>query len=287
LASLRERATGGIAALLLVSLSALAAALPPEAPRSPYPWLAAYDAKESVKSRIAPPAGFEREAAARGSFAEWLRDLPLKKGRPAVRLFDGRLKGNQDAHVAVVDIDTGTKDLQQCADAVMRLRAEYLFAGNAVAAIHFAFTSGDIAYFEKWAEGFRPSVNGKRVTWAKTAKTDDSYANFRAYLETVFQFAGTASLGQELQKRDVRDLRAGDVFVDGGYPGHAVIVIDTAKNPKTGRRVFLLAQSYMPAQDIHIVRNPAGALSPWYDADIGSELKTPEWTFRPEHLRQL
>jgi hypothetical protein len=254
----------------------------------PYPWLATYDAKENVASRIAPPAGFEREAATRDSFAEWLRDLPLKKGRPSVLLFDGRQKGNQDAHAAVVDIDTGSRDLQQCADAVMRLRAEFLFARKNNPAIHFQFTSGETAAFTKWADGFRPSVNGRNVSWAKTATPDKSYASFRNYLNIVFAYAGSASLAQEMQKREVRDLRAGDVFIEGGYPGHAVIIVDTARDPRSGKRVFLLAQSYMPAQDIHILKNPSDTtLSPWYDANVGTTLRTPEWTFRPEHLRHF
>ncbi|HEX4998096.1 MAG TPA: DUF4846 domain-containing protein [Terriglobia bacterium] len=237
---------------------------------------------------MSPPAGFEREATASGSFAAWLRNLPLKKGRPQVRLYDGRLKSNQDAHAAVIDIDTGDRDLQQCADAVMRLRAEYLYAKNAPSFIHFQFTSGETASFTKWAQGFRPVVNGKRVTWEKSAAPSESYATFRAYLNIVFAYAGTASLGHELKPADVRDVRAGDVFVDGGYPGHAVIVIDTAKNSRTGKRVFLLAQSFMPAQDMHVLKNPASeSSSPWYEADIGPTLRTPEWTFRPEHLRRF
>ena len=41
---------------------------------------------------------------------------------------------------------------------------------------------------------------------------------------------------------------------------------------------FLIAQSYMPAQDIHIVKNPKGGV--WYSLkDLNIELFTPEWTF--------
>ena len=55
-----------------------------------------------------------------------------------------------------------------------------------------------------------------------------------------------------------------------------------------GRRVFLLAQSYLPAQDIHILQNPdGGLLGPWYDIDFGATLRTPEWTFASGHLRRF
>jgi hypothetical protein len=87
---------------------------------------------------------------------------------------------------------------------------------------------------------------------------------------------------------DSKDIRAGDVFVEGGFPGHAVLVVDRARDPRSGRVIFLLAQSYMPAQDIHVLTNPAGGpLAPWYDANFGETLRTPEWTFRAEHLRRF
>jgi len=105
----------------------------------------------------------------------------------------------------------------------------------------------------------------------------------------VFTYSGTASLERELQgMSDVRTLRAGDVFIQPGYPGHAVLVVDVARDTLTGRRVFLLAQSYMPAQNIHILQNPAGGpLGSWYDTNFGTSLKTPEWTFSPNHLHRF
>ena len=261
----------------------------------PYPWMALGtplrmpSTTETLAVRIAPPAGFERKSVPSSSFAHWLRNLPLKAGRPAVQLYDGRPKANQGVHAAVVDIDTGNKDLQQCADAVIRLRAEYLYALGDMARLHFNFTSGDAAYFAKWSEGFRPVVQGNRVSWQKAARPDNSYRNFRTYLNIVFTYAGTASLERELEKvQDVRDVRAGDVFIQPGYPGHAVLVVDVAEDSRTGRRAFLLAQSYMPAQDIHILQNPAGgSLGAWYDRDFGTSLKTPEWTFTAGHLRRF
>src|SRR5436190_19503580 len=98
------------ALLLSISLVFFTHALPVEVPRANYSWQPAYDARESLAARIAVPRGFERETVAAGSFAEWLRSLPLKKGNPPVHLYDGRLKANQGVHAAVIDIDTGSKD---------------------------------------------------------------------------------------------------------------------------------------------------------------------------------
>lgn len=240
-----------------------------------------------IASQIRPPAGFQRTAIESGTFADWLRHLPLKRKGTPVFLYNGEPKANQRVHVAVIDIDTGSEDLQQCADAIIRLRAEYLYSINNFAAIHFNFTNGDKASFPRWISGFRPIVTGNRVSWARRATKDASYSSFRKYLRTVFIYAGSQSLSQELQDReDVSDIQIGDVFIQGGFPGHAVIVVDMARNPRTGEKVFLLAQSYMPAQDIHILKNPTDtSLSPWYKLPSDDTLQTPEWIFKKSDLK--
>ena len=75
--------------------------------------------------RIAPPQGFIRKEIS--GFGDYLRNLPLKPLGTKVKLYDGSVKGWQGGAYAVIDMEIGTSDLQQCADAVMRLRAEYLW----------------------------------------------------------------------------------------------------------------------------------------------------------------
>jgi len=246
---------------------------------SDYPWLEQAPG-ETLADRIPPPEGYRRADVAAGSFAAWLRGLPLKPGRPPVLLYDGRPKGNQQAHHAVVDIDTGSGNLQQCADAVMRLRAEYLFASGHQDQIQFNFTSGDAARWRDWRAGQRPQVSGNKVRWQSTTAIDGSYRNFRRYLRAVFAYAGTWSLKREMKAvADISDIRPGDVFIQGGFPGHAVLVADVAVDAR-GDKVFLLVQSYMPAQQIHLLRNPGDrASSPWYPARAMGKLETPEWRF--------
>jgi len=54
---------------------------------------------------------------------------------------------------------------------------------------------------------------------------------------------------------------------------------------EVGEKCFLLGQSYMPAQNIHILRNPNDpSRSPWYSTNFGATLNTPEWTFDKEQL---
>jgi hypothetical protein len=97
----------------------------------------------------------------------------------------------------------------------------------------------------------------------------------------VFSYANTGSLKNELKKvNNVSDITAGDVFIHKGRPyGHAVTVVDVAQD-KNGNKIFMIAQSYMPAQEIHVLKNPENnSISPWYSVDFGEELQTPEWTF--------
>ena len=58
-----------------------------------------------------------------------------------------------------------------------------------------------------------------------------------------------------------------------------------AVDPERGEKVFIIAQSYMPAQDIHILKNPSKRDGdPWYPLDFGDELVTPEWTFTADQV---
>lgn len=254
-----------------------------------YAWLETATSNDAVSARIPPPLGYGRIPAAAGSFQDWLRHLPLKPGKPDVYLYNGQPKHTQNVHAAVVDIDVGQRDLQQCADAVMRLRAEYLYSTGQYDSIRFNFTSGDNFAFKRWSQGYKPRSSGNRVTWQKGKAPGLSHASFRNYLDTVFMYAGSASLAKELQPvKDIADLQIGDVFIQGGFPGHAVLIVDVAQNPLNGKKVFLLAQSYMPAQDIHILRNPESWWdSPWYASDFGEKLRTPEWTFTKNDLKRF
>jgi len=235
--------------------------------------------------RFAPPPGFVRKSVDSGSFAHFLRQLPLKPIGSKVRYFDGAEKENLGVYDAVVDLPIGRKDLHQCADAVIRLRAEYLWRTRQFDKISFHFTNGFPVDYERWRKGGRVKVVQNKAFWVDTAAPSDSYKTFWAYLEMIFSYAGTLSLSKELRSKTIADLHIGDVFIRGGSPGHAVIVVDMAEN-SGGEKVFLLAQSYMPAQEIQILKNPNdAALSPWYSTDFGEKLKTPEWMFLKTELK--
>jgi hypothetical protein len=252
-----------------------------------YPWLPDAGPRETLEQRVPPPPGYTRLEMPEGSFGAWLRALPLRPPGARVHLYDGREKRFQAGAFAVLDLDVGTRDLQQCADAVIRLRAEWLWAAGRAHEVAFNFTSGHRARWSDWAAGKRPVVEGAKVTWEGRGQPASSHAAFRAYLDTVFTYAGSASLERELVPvADPALVEPGDVFIRGGHPGHAVLVVDVARDA-AGARVFLLVQSYLPAQEVHLLVNPGSPGTPWYPALRQGQLITPEWVFEREVLRRF
>jgi hypothetical protein len=242
---------------------------------------------KTIKTRIITPKGFDRIQPRENSFQFYLQNFGLKTHGSKVHLYNQNLKNRQDVHEAILNINVGKRDLQQCADATMRLRAEYLYQKKSFNNIRFNFTNGFNATYSKWRLGERIKVKGNTVTWYKGAQTGDSRKSFDKYLTMVFSYAGTLSLEKEMKKVLVKDMQIGDIFIQGGSPGHAVIIVDMARND-TGKTIFFLAQSYMPAQEIHVLKNFNNQnISPWYSAENLETLMTPEWTFTKNNLRRF
>lgn len=230
---------------------------------------------------IPTPAGYKRMEIKKDSFGEFLRNQSLKQENSIVFLYNGRPKENQDAQYAVLKVDVGDRDLQQCADAVMRLWGEYLYSREEFDKIIFHFTDGRKIRYKDYAEGYRTKKKKEKLEWGKFAKRDYSYKAFRRYMDLVFAYAGTSSLKRydSLPLKEGEEIEVGFFLVQEKTPyGHAVLVVDKAMN-KEGKKVYLLAQSYMPAQEIHVLRNFGNlSLSPWYELSTQA-IQTPEWSF--------
>lgn len=223
-----------------------------------------------LSERFLCPENYERIELDSSSFGHYLRHSSLHPSDHKVLLYNGQQKVNQAASCGVIQQDIDPVDLQQCADAVMRLRGEYLFETEQFEKIHFNFLSdGKPRYFIEYSQ-------------------DRSYKSFRKYMKYVFSYANTASLKKELISiQNIKDIQSGDVFIQSGNPyGHAVTVMDVAID-NSGNKLFLLSQSYMPAQETHILVNPLDQdISPWYRANEGM-IRTPEWTFESSDLRRF
>lgn len=241
----------------------------------------------TVESRFLAPEGYTRVPVAENSFSEYLRQLPLKTPGALVHYYDGRTKPNEDIYEAVVDLPIGSKDLHQCADAIMRLRAEHLWFQERYEDIHFNFTNGHKVEYKEWMKGRRMIVEGNKTSWNQGSTASNSFQDLWSYLELIFTYAGTLSLSNELKKVVPEELSIGDIFIEGGTPGHGVIVVDVAQHMETEEKIFLVAQSFMPAQELQILTNRSGKLGPWYQLKPEKKLRLPEWEFDNSDLMRF
>ena len=243
----------------------------------------------TVKTRFSAPENYEWIEEKPNSFGEFLVNFPLKKYGAQILRFDGNPIATQSLHEAIYDIDTGEKDLQQCADSVIRLYAEYLWKQDRKDEIAFHFTNGDLVKWTDYRDGYRAFVMGNSVDYRKTASYDDSYQNFRNYLDLIYNYAGTISLTAETKAvNSTKNLKTGDILITPGSPGHVVFIAGSCEN-KNGEKLFLLSEGFTPAQSIHLLKNPFEEnISPWYRLDVNSEkINTARFSFSPVHFRSL
>jgi len=231
---------------------------------------------ETIEKRFIPPQGYARIDSPSGSFARYLREYPLKIYGTPVYLYDGRIKANP-VHVSVFRMPLLKKDLIQCADAIIKLRAEYFYANENYDQIVFTLTNGMKVPFSRYARGERVLARGNSTKWIGGSRRGYGRGVFDEYLEFIYSYAGTYSLSRELKSVPVSEIQIGDIFIAGGMPGHAVMVIDLSREEKSQKMIMLLGQSYMPSQEFHVLRSPDD-ISPWYYVK-DEVLVTPEWTF--------
>lgn len=246
--------------------------------------------EETIRKRIPPPEGYHWVTEPAGSFEEFLQNLPLKEIGSPILDYTGKKISNQSAHVGIIDYDVGKKDLQQCADAVIRLHAEYLFHNGHKDKIKYHFTNGTLFSWKDYSNGMRPKlINSNTIEMQHTATPDNSYTAFRNYLDIVFMYAGTISLNKETKPvTQTGEIKAGDILITPGSPGHAVIIVGHAKNAE-GKSLYLLAEGYTPAQSIHIVTNPNNKkYNPWYELDVSKRTtRTARYLFKKTNIRRF
>ena len=105
-------------------------------------------------------------------------------------------------------------------------------------------------------------------------------------MRIVFAYSGTLNMDNSSKKIKLSEAKVGDIFIRGGSPGHVVMIADICKNLE-GKKAYLLAQGYMPAQEFQVLKNPLHEENPWYYEDeIKYPLRTPEYSFEEGSLRR-
>ena len=195
---------------------------------------------------ISAPIGYSRVEAPQGSYAAWLRELPLKKKGSKVKLYTGGNAHYQWLSTGVIDLPM-LSNAEQCADMTMRLRSEYLFSQGRYSEIRFT------------------DVNGKRLQY----HGGGSRKALEKYLRNAYGCCSTFSVSRETKPRKISEVQPGDMLV---YParklegmGHALIVVDVARK---GKKVAIMcAEGNTPAREAHIVRNLNPLENPWFFFD--------------------
>jgi hypothetical protein len=249
-----------------------------------YPWIAEWPEElpqlVPMAALFPAPQCTTRVAAADASFAAWLRGLPVRLDRSQVHAHNGWPLPSPSA--AVVLLDLGAGDLQQCADTLVRLHAEFLWAMGRADGAAYHFTSGDASSWQRWVGGerFRPRGNG--VERLAGAPRSNDHGTYRAWLQHLFIYAGTLSLALDSVPVPASDpIAPGDFFVDPGSPGHTVMVLDVVEG-HDGARLGLIGQGFTPAQDLHVIEGHGDGVvdDVWFKLPVAADevLDVPTWS---------
>ena len=199
----------------------------------------------TISKRVKTPEGYTRIKYPEGTFQEFIQNYPLKPFGAKVINYDSSEYFYQSGHIGILEVPVPKNGLQQCADALIRLRSEYLWKINQQSKIGFEFTSGHYCSWKKYAEGYRPKVKGSKVTFHKTAQKNSSKENFYRYLNLIYTYSGTLSLYNELSKvTSAKKLRIGDMLVYPGTPGHIVMIVDEIENEQGEKTIYFSTGKY-------------------------------------------
>lgn len=234
-----------------------------------------YDLKiekfESVEKRFQPPAGFQRIPVDSASFAFWLRQMPLLSENSPVKDYKNRIfKNSNDSSVAaVVAYDIKDRKLEQCMDILLRFWTEYLIDQNKRNEIIIPLPDGLMLSWPAWANGLRPEFKGLHFYLEKTAKPDSSNLNLVKYLNTIFEYSSTQAFYHYYKDMNPSELKIGDFIVKKGYKGHAVMIVDLARD-RNGKLIALIGQGDTPACQFYLLNYKKD--NPWFPIDIKKDV---------------
>ena len=214
----------------------------------------------TIGTRFNPPAGYARKEAPKGSIAEFYRNYPMFPSTHHVTNCFGQIYENTQ----VLKMDLIGDNIQQCADAAMRLRCEYLFSQKQYDKISFHVSNGNI-----WSYNNYLSKNNRKVG-------EDSLRDYMFYL---FSWCGSKSLDDyDTVPVAFPDIQIGDIACRGGTPGHVATIVDIAypTDGSTNTIAVLFAQSYQPAQETEIIDGRWFILSEYCTFDAGVYFNTEE-----------
>lgn len=258
-----------------------------------YAWLSPRNIAKTAPlcERIEPPTGYERLRTAHGSFGDWLRHLPTWPADTPVTTAKRKvvLKPDDKTLAAVIALQPGSARVLDASNMLIRLRAEYLWAGGVLDNVQFHFTSGHVSKWSDWAAGKRPAVKGRKVDFHDERPPDASRDSFCSYLETIFQFSSPYSILDDTRPVEDGSISPGDIFLNPALrKGYALIVLDVAHetgNASAPAVRILLGTGGTPPQTLHVLRAADG--SPWFAVSQSHGVTVPgRGVLQFKHLRR-
>jgi hypothetical protein len=252
---------------------------------------------KNIVERIQVPPKFKRIKTEPKSFAEYLRNYPLKEAGSPILLSNGNQKPAQEAHTCIFDMPIES-DLQKNSQSIARLYAEYLYNSGKEEEISFHLTNGEICKWTDWLKdserkrNLRTEVARDLKKWTKYEKPvskNEKDQFFRSYLKNVFAHTSPLSIMEYDSKPiEQNQVQIGDILFDLSKPTFICMVVDICKNTETGKKAYLLAQSDSLASDFYVIKNPKRVNDPWYhEEDFEMPAQTPEYVFPKDSWRKL
>lgn len=244
------------------------------------------------ETMLPPPEGYTRIPAAEDSFLYYMRTMPCWPAGSSIMTYDGRPLSGANA-AAVYELALPDSGYQECADTIMQLWGNYFYSTLQFDRIAFSYSNGYETKLMEWLKGWRyVTVPVIDLTFRmKLANANNVLGQYDNYMQSVMRYAGTLSLEAESHPIKPSEAHAGDILCKGGAPGHAVVIVDEARNEE-GKRCFLIAQGFIPSQSAHVIAgvhdSPLGKDCPWYTEEQLSQnpICLSSFTFQPDALRR-
>ena len=228
-------------------------------------------AQQFIREIPLPSADYARVESKPGSFAQWLRDLPLEPPGSPVMDYRGKIfKSAEDSIVAaVISHDVTGRRLEQCMDILVRFYADYLWKQKNVSGLSLPLPGGYWLNWADWEKGYRPVFQGIKMSLDRNSGEDSSYGNFNRYLATVFNNSHTQQFYHAFQRVNIGQVQIGDFIVRKGSRGHAVLIVDLARN-NNGDFIALIGNGDTPACQFFLLNHRSG--EPWIPLTNGEEI---------------
>ena len=214
---------------------------------------------QTIESYFEIPKDYKR--IIQSDYHDWIISREINT-KDKVKYFDGKtIDGLGTDYKAKFVYDIGKRNLHQCADAVIYNNARYFFDTKQYKKISYTFSHNTRVY---------SYVKEFNVFNEKT---------FKKYITMVWGYCGTWSLQEyDTIEVDIKEMQVGDMFLIGGFPGHTMSIVDIIENSE-GNKKFMLAQSFMPAQEQHILLNINDV---WFDS-----VNEIPWNFTNKDLKRF